>query len=328
MNFSGLVQSELQTINTAQIADWLTKKSQTEREYKRLSEDFKAIVIMQEAGFYEQADARFIQWKNKGIPAELHSYRLAIAGKAGGKRLVKKRFAALPAAVQTHPRLKPWKKQLQLNPWMLGGLIATGLAVVALFQLDFSKTEEPQQVATKQESVEQKLVALEKEVEQLKEKNEQLAANVPAKTPEKEETKAPAKKAEPKETTDTQQKLVPEQALKQAVAATQEKDYKTANRLLTGKVLTDKKTKGMARFYQLIAEGKLGETKQTDYVAYREDFPNSGYMSDVLWMQAVYEQKNKVGDYKATLQELAKQPDNEWSYAAKAILDGKSTLGD
>lgn len=84
----------------------------------------------------------------------------------------------------------------------------------------------------------------------------------------------------------------------------------------------------MARFYELIAAGKLKETKQEDYLAYRKDFPESGYMSDVLWMQAVYEQKNKVGNYKMTLQELAKQPDNEWSYAAKAILEGKSTLGD
>ncbi|WP_449403032.1 hypothetical protein [Exiguobacterium artemiae] len=97
---------------------------------------------------------------------------------------------------------------------------------------------------------------------------------------------------------------------------------------MTGKVLTNKETAGMARFYKLIAAGKLKETKQSDYLAYRNDFPESGYMSDVLWMQAVYEQKNKVGNYKTTLQELAKQPDNEWSYAAKAILQGKSTLGD
>ncbi|MCY1689819.1 hypothetical protein OVA29_02530 [Exiguobacterium sp. SL14] len=84
----------------------------------------------------------------------------------------------------------------------------------------------------------------------------------------------------------------------------------------------------MARFYKLIAAGKLKQTTQADYIAYQEDFPKSGYMSDVLWMQAVYEQKYKKGDYRATLQELAKQPDNEWSYAAKAILSGKSTLGD
>lgn len=324
MKFSALVQSELETINTTQIADWLTKKSQTEREYKRLSEDFKAIVIMQEAGFYEQADTRFSQWKNKGIPAELQRYRLAIAGKAGGKRLVKKRFSMLPAAVQNHPQLKPWKKQLQSNPWMLGGLFVAGLAVLGLFQLDFSQPEEAP-VVTNQENVEQKLAALEKEVEQLKEKNEQLTEQAPAKPKETAKSKDTTK---PKATTDAAKTLSPEETLKQAIAATQEKDYKSANRLLTGKVLTDKTTKGMARFYKLIAAGKLGETKQTDYVAYREDFPDSGYMSDVLWMQAVYEQKNKVGNYKATLEELAKQPDNEWSYAAQAILDGKSTLGE
>ncbi|VWX35542.1 hypothetical protein [Exiguobacterium oxidotolerans] len=324
MKFSALVQSELETINTTQIADWLTKKSQTEREYKRLSEDFKAIVIMQEAGFYEQADTRFSQWKNKGIPAELQRYRLAIAGKAGGKRLVKKRFAVLPAAVQNHPQLKPWKKQLQSNPWMLGGLLVAGLAVLGLFQLDFSQPEEVP-VVTNQENVEQKLASLEKEVEQLKEKNEQLTEQAPAKS---KETAKPKDTMKPKATTDAAKTLSPEETLKQAIAATQKKDYKSANRLLTGKVLADKTTKGMARFYKLIAAGKLGETKQTDYVAYREDFPDSGYMSDVLWMQAVYEQKNKVGNYKATLEELAKQPDNEWSYAAQAILDGKSTLGE
>lgn len=324
MKFSALVQSELETINTTQIADWLTKKSQTEREYKRLSEDFKAIVIMQEAGFYEQADTRFSQWKNKGIPAELQRYRLAIAGRAGGKRLVKKRFSMLPAAVQNHPQLKPWKKQLQSNPFMLGGLLVAGLAVLGLFQLDFSQPEEVP-VVTNQENVEQKLAALEKEVEQLKEKNEQLTEQAPVKS---KDTTKPKETAKPKATTDAKKTLSPEETLKQAIAATQEKDYKSANRLLTGTVLTDDATKGMARFYQLIAAGKLGETKQTDYVAYREDFPDSGYMSDVLWMQAVYEQKNKVGDYKATLEELAKQPDNEWSYAAQAILDGKSTLGE
>ncbi len=56
-------------------------------------------------------------------------------------------------------------------------------------------------------------------------------------------------------------------------------------------------------------------------------FSEVGYMSDVLWMQAVYEQKYKKGDYRATLQELAQQPDNEWSYARKRFFPARARLG-
>ncbi|OIN66830.1 hypothetical protein BLD48_08935 [Exiguobacterium sp. KRL4] len=325
MDLSKFIQSELETINTAQITKWLEDKSLSKRDYKRLVEDFKAIVIMEQAGFYEQADARFMQWKNLPLPAEIYRYRLAIAGKIGGKRLIRKRFSTFPAAVQNHPQLKPWKKNLHSNPLWLGGIVVAGLLVVGITQVDFSKEATPEKVS-EQTNVEQKLASLEKEVEQLKQKNEKLTTSEEKKT----ETKKPkADQSKEKETEEPQASTKdPEQALKEAVSSVQSKEYKTANQLLTGNVLTNKETAGMARFYKLIAAGKLKETKQSDYIAYRNDFPESGYMSDVLWMQAVYEQKNKVGNYKTTLQELAKQPDNEWSYAAKAILEGKSTLGD
>ncbi|WP_393966299.1 hypothetical protein [Exiguobacterium sp. S22-S28] len=325
MNFSKFIQSELQVVNTAQIAKWLEDKSLSKRDYKRLAEDFKTIVIMEEAGFYEQADTRFLQWKNVPLPAELYRYRLAIAGKVGGKRLARKRLSTFPPALKNHPQLKTWKKTLQLNPVWLGGIVVAGIVLLGVTQIDFSEEAATKQ-PTEQVNVEQKLAALEKEVEQLKEKNAKLTASEKKKeqpdAPKAEEPKA----EEPKESETTTKD--PKQALEQAVSSVQSKDYKAANQLLTGNVLTNKETSGMARFYKLIAAGKLKETKQSDYVAYRNDFPDSGYMSDVLWMQAVYEQKNKVGNYKATLQELAKQPDNEWSYAAKAILEGKSTLGD
>lgn len=318
VNLTALIQKELQAIQTDQLTEWFTHKSQERREYQRMLEDFKAIVIMQRAGFYEQADARFEQWKILPMPAEVYRYRLAIAGKTGGKRLVQKRLASFPVAVQNHPQLKEWKRLGKLNPWWLGGAVAVVSLSLVWTQLDSEPTTP---VATKQTEVEQQLAALQTEVEQLKEKNEQLAS---------EQEKAKAIKPEKKETkTEMQEpKVSAKDALEQGVAAVQAKDYKKANSVLTGPVLTDNETAGMARFYKLIAAGKLKQTTQADYIAYREDFPKSGYMSDVLWMQAVYEQKYKKGDYRATLQELAKQPDNEWSYAAKAILSGKSTLGD
>ncbi|MCK2156117.1 hypothetical protein [Exiguobacterium sp. 17-1] len=325
MDLSKFIQSELETINTAQITKWLEDKSLSKRDYKRLVEDFKAIVIMEQAGFYEQADARFRQWKLLPLPAEIYRYRLAIAGKIGGKRLARKRFLAYPSAVQNHSQLKSWKKNLQSNPLWLGGIVVAGLLAVGITQIDFSE-EAPPKKASEQTNVEQKLASLEKEVEQLKQKNEKMTASE-----EKKNTTKKPKADQSKETEQTElqsSKKEPAQALQEAVSSVQSKEYKTANQLLTGNVLTNKETAGMARFYKLIAAGKLKETKQSDYIAYRNDFPESGYMSDVLWMQAVYEQKNKVGNYKTTLQELAKQPDNEWSYAAKAILQGKSTLGD
>ncbi|WP_410501951.1 hypothetical protein RIF24_14505 [Exiguobacterium acetylicum] len=317
MNVTALIQSELQAIQTERLTEWFTHKGQERREYQRMLEDFKAIVIMQQAGFYEQADARFEQWKSLPMPAEVYRYRLAIAGKAGGKRLVQKRLASFPVTVQNHPQLKEWKRLGKMNPWWLGGIVAVACIGLIWTQVDDEPTTP---VATKQTEVEQQLAALQTEVERLKEKNEQLAS---------EQEKAKAIKPETKETSpETKEtKLSAKDALEQGVAAVQAKDYEQANSILTGSVLTNKETTGMARFYKLIAAGKLKKTTQADYVAYRNDFPKSGYMSDVLWMQAVYEQKYKKGDYRATLQELAKQPDNEWSYAAKAILSGKSTLG-
>lgn len=325
MDLSKFIRSELETINTAHITKWLEDKSLSKRDYKRLVEDFKAIVIMEQAGFYEQADARFMQWKPLPLPAEIYRYRLAIAGKIGGKRLARKRFSAYPSVVQNHSQLKSWKKNLRSNPLWLGGLVVAGLLAVGITQVDFSE-EAPSKKTSEQTNVEQKLASLEKEVEQLKQKNEKLAASEEKKT-ETKKTKADQSKETEQEEPQASTKD-PEQVLQEAVSSVQSKEYETANQLLTGKVLTNKETAGMARFYKLIAAGKLKETKQSDYLAYRNDFPESGYMSDVLWMQAVYEQKNKIGNYKTTLQELAKQPDNEWSYAAKAILQGKSTLGD
>lgn len=317
MNLTTLIQSELQAIQTERLTEWFTHKSHERREYQRMLEDFKAIVIMQQAGFYEQADARFEQWKTLPMPAEVYRYRLAIAGKAGGKRLVQKRLASFPMTVQNHPQLKNWKRLGKLNPWWLGGAVAVVCLGLIWTQLD---DEPATPVATKQTEVEQQLAALQTEVEQLKEKNEQLAS---------EQERAKAIKPEKKETkTETQKpKVSAKESLEQGIAAVQAKDYKRADSVLNGSVLTNKETAGMARFYKLIAAGKLKNTTQADYIAYREDFPKSGYISDVLWMQAVYEQKYKKGDYRATLQELAKQPENEWSYAAKAILSGKSTLG-
>lgn len=319
VNVAALIQTELQAIQTDQLTEWFTHKSQERREYQRMLEDFKAIVIMQRAGFYEQADARFEQWKNLPMPAEVYRYRLAIAGKAGGKRLAQKRLVSFPVTVQNHPQLKEWKRLGKMNPWWLGGVVAVVFLGIIWTQLDGEPATTP--VATKQTEVEQQLAALQTEVEQLKEKNEQLAS---------EQEKAKAIKPEKKESSsETKETTLPaKDALEQGVTAVQAKDYKQANSVLAGPVLTNKETAGMARFYKLIAAGKLKQTTQADYIAYREDFPKSGYMSDVLWMQAVYEQKYKKGDYRATLQELAKQPDNEWSYAAKAILSGKSTLGD
>ncbi len=317
MNLTTLIQSELQAIQTERLTEWFTHKSHERREYQRMLEDFKAIVIMQQAGFYEQADARFEQWKTLPMPAEVYRYRLAIAGKAGGKRLVQKRLASFPMTVQNHPQLKNWKRLGKLTPWWLVGAVAVVCLGLIWTQLD---DESATPVATKQTEVEQQLAALQTEVEQLKEKNEQLA---------REQERAKAIKPEKKETkTETQKpKVSAKESLEQGVAAVQAKDYKRADSVLNGSVLTNKETAGMARFYKLIAAGKLKNTTQADYIAYREDFPKSGYISDVLWMQAVYEQKYKKGDYRATLQELAKQPENEWSYAAKAILSGKSTLG-
>ncbi|WP_214858434.1 hypothetical protein [Exiguobacterium sp. s191] len=318
MNLTALIQSELQAIQTERLTEWFTHKSRERREYQRMLEDFKAIVIMQQAGFYEQADARFEQWKTLPMPAEVYRYRLAIAGKAGGKRIVQKRLSSFPMTVQNHPQLKDWKRLGKMNQWWIGGAVAVVSLILVWTQLDSEPATTP--VATKQTEVEQQLAALQREVEQLKEKNEQLAS---------EQEKAKAIKPEKKEAkTETQEpKVSAKDALEQGVAAVQAKDYKRADSVLTGSVLTNKETAGMARFYKLITAGKLKQTTQADYIAYRKDFPKSGYMSDVLWMQAVYEQKYKKGDYRATLQELAKQPDNEWSYAAKAILSGKSTLG-
>jgi len=325
MNITKLTQAELASTTGSQMVKWLEKKSTTKSEYKRLYEDFKTIIIMQQAGFYEQADARLLQWKHLPMPVEYYTYRLAIASKAGGRRLAKKRFKALPEAIQKHAKLKPWRQAVNQNQWWMA---ATGVAAAGLLFVGIQAWSTASENAAPKEDTDQKvaqqLAALQTEVEQLKKENEKLNTDQKQKTEVKKKEATPVKE---KKTTKTSN-LKPEVALKEAVAAVQAKDYKEADDLLSEDVLKNKETAGMARFYKLIAAGKLKKTTQADYIAYREDFPKSGYMSDVLWMQAVYEQKYKKGDYRATLQELAEQPENEWSYAAKAILSGKSTLGD
>ncbi|MGX9806460.1 hypothetical protein ACV3PA_04465 [Exiguobacterium acetylicum] len=325
MNITKLTQAELASTTGSQMVKWLEKKSTTKSEYKRLYEDFKTIIIMQQAGFYEQADARLLQWKHLPMPVEYYTYRLAIASKAGGRRLAKKRFKALPEAIQKHAKLKPWRQAVNQNQWWMA---ATGVAAAGLLFVGIQAWSTASENAAPKEDTDQKvaqqLAALQTEVEQLKKENEKLNTDQKQKTEVKQKEATPVKE---KKTTKTSN-LKPEVALKEAVAAVQAKDYKEADDLLSEDVLKNKETAGMARFYKLIAAGKLKKTTQADYIAYREDFPKSGYMSDVLWMQAVYEQKYKKGDYRATLQELAEQPENEWSYAAKAILSGKSTLGD
>jgi len=325
MNITKLTQAELASTTGSQMVKWLEKKSMTKSEYKRLYEDFKTIIIMQQAGFYEQADARLLQWKHLPMPVEYYTYRLAIASKAGGRRLAKKRFKALPEAIQKHAKLKPWRQAVNQNQWWMA---ATGVAAAGLLFVGIQAWSPASENAAPKEDTDQKvaqqLAALQTEVEQLKKENEKLNTDQKQKAEVKQKEATPVKE---KKTTKTSN-LKPEVALKEAVAAVQAKDYKEADDLLSEDVLKNKETAGMARFYKLIAAGKLKKTTQADYIAYREDFPKSGYMSDVLWMQAVYEQKYKKGDYRATLQELAEQPENEWSYAAKAILSGKSTLGD
>jgi len=315
-----LANKELRANDTRQIVEWLRKKGETKRAYAKYADDFEAILILVEAGFHEQADQRFASWKQVPLPAELLRFRLAVAALAGGKKRARQRFNELPAAAKKHAQLEPWRNSLKSSP-LAFALLAAGILAVGLTQVDWSQekvastVETPAETPAEKDDVAKKLAALEKEVEQLKQENDSLKEeDKPAPKPEKE------KKREASE-------AAPKQTLESAIEAVQSKDYEKADGLLRGKVLTSDETAGMARFYQLIARDKLKKTKQSDYVAYREDFPESGYTSDVLWMQAVHEQKQGE-DYKATLRELAKQPDNEWSIAAKAILAGKSTLGD
>ena len=135
MNIMKLTQAELASTTGSQMLKWLEKKSTTKSEYKRLYEDFKTIIIMQQAGFYEQADARLLQWKHLPMPVEYYTYRLAIASKAGGRRLAKKRFKALPEAIQKHDKLKQWRQAVNQNQWWMA---ATGV-VEALIRTLFSR---------------------------------------------------------------------------------------------------------------------------------------------------------------------------------------------
>lgn len=310
MKLEEFAQEEIDRVDIDQLSGWLAKQSLSKRNYKKLVEDFQAIVIMQQAGFYEQADERFTQWKNIPVPIEMYRYRMAIAARAGGKTLAKKRFMLLPDMAKNHNYMKPWRKLVRINPWMMSGFVAAGILLIGLFQLDFS--DDSAETATQKKS-EQQVVALTKEVETLTETKEQLADKV-----KKQEQQV----AQEKKT------AVHTYQLKEAKAALDAKAYPEVDRILTKEVIEDPKTAATASFYQLKAKHRVYKSIPKNYSAYLDTYPKSVHVPSVLWMKAFREQALGQPVYQETLKKLAKLPKSPASTAARDVLAGKRVLND
>lgn len=311
MKLEEFAQEEIERVDINQLTMWLEKQSLSKRNYKKLLEDFQAIVVMQQAGFYEQADERFAQWKNNPVPIEMYRYRMAIAARAGGKMLAKKRFMMLPDMAKNHNYMKPWKKQLRFSPWMMAGAAAAVAVVIGMTQIDFSG--DTQAEAVEQKKNEQQITALSKEVKVLKQDNEQLTGEV---------------KKQKAQVVQAKQSALLTLELKEAKAAIDAKRYSDVDRLLSKEVLRNPETASTAAFYQLKAKHRSYKSIPKNYTAYIEAYPKSSHVPAVLWMKAFRERALGQVAYKETLKKLANLKKGPAAAAAQDVLSGKRTLND
>ena len=311
MKLEEFAQKEIESVDLEQLLSWLEEQSLSKWNYKKLAEDFQAIIIMQQAGFYEQADERFTHWKNNPVPIEMYRYRMAIAARAGGKRLAKKRFNLLPDMAKNHNYMKTWKNVTRLNIKWIASAVAAVVLAVGLSQIDFSS--ETKVVASNQKKNEQKIEVLSKEVTTLKQKNAQLNGEL---------------KKQQKQVATAKQTALLKMELKEAKQALDAKRYADVEKILSKEVMSNPETAATAAFYQLKAKHRVYKSLPRHYTAYIATYSKSTHIPTVLWMQAFRERALGQGNYKETLKKLAKMKNSPEVVAAKDVLAGKRSLND
>ncbi|TCI26054.1 hypothetical protein EVJ32_07375 [Exiguobacterium sp. SH5S4] len=310
MDARTLAERELAELPLIDMTEWLIRKGEHDPTFRLVANEFGVVMTLLDHGYYVEASERIVPLLGMKVPAAFHRLGLALEMKANGKKAAKRRFRSLSPAVMQHADLSPWRTAFKWDKKWLGLPAVVALALVALaFWPEATPPAVPVaedaprvETVTEDEALAKRLEELEQEVARLEEANEALQTE---ETPVEEEASA----------TPTQQ-VIP---LADVETLVQDKRYKEADALLEG---TPKAGQEQAvGFYRLLVDNKLGEAEVSDYAAYVETYPESGYKTDVLWMKGIAEKKAGDEAYRTTLAEVAAMEGTYWAPIAKSVLE-------
>lgn len=310
MDARTLAERELAELPLIDMTEWLIRKGEHDPTFRLVANEFGVVVTLLDHGYYVEASERIVPLLGMKVPAAFHRLGLALEMKANGKKAAKRRFRSLSPAVMQHADLSPWRDVFKWDKKWLGLPAVVALALVALaFWPDATPpvapvTEDAPRVetVTEDEALAKRLEELEREVARLEEANESLQTE---EAPVEEEASA----------TPTQQ-VIP---LAEVETLVQDERYKEADALLVGKAKAGQEQ--AVGFYRLLVDNKLGEADVSDYAAYVEAYPESGYKTDVLWMKGIAEKKAGDEAYRTTLAEVAAMEGSYWAPIAKSVLE-------
>lgn len=310
MDARTLAERELAELPLIDMTEWLIRKGEHDPTFRLVANEFGVVVTLLDHGYYVEASERIVPLLGMKVPAAFHRLGLALEMKANGKKAAKRRFRSLSPAVMQHADLSPWRDVFKWDKKWLGLPAVVALALVALaFWPDATPpvapvTEDAPRVetVTEDEALAKRLEELEREVARLEEANESLQTE---EAPVEEEASA----------TPTQQ-VIP---LAEVETLVQDERYKEADALLVGKAKAGQEQ--AVGFYRLLVDNKLGEAEVSDYAAYVEAYPESGYKTDVLWMKGIAEKKAGDEAYRTTLAEVAAMEGSYWAPIAKSVLE-------
>lgn len=314
MDIRTLAERELSELPLFDMTEWLARKGEYDPTFRLVASEFGVITTLLDHGYYEEASERIVPLLGMKVPAAFHRLGLALEVKANGKKAAKRRFRSFSSAVIQHSDLAEWRQAFKFDKKWLGLPLVVGLAAIALvFWPDTEPPvvtpDEPDEVVvetvTEEEALAERLEELEAEVARLEEENEKLQD---------------ADEQKPKESTeeapDTSTDVVP---LAEVEALVQDKQYEKADRLLGGKAKVGQEQ--AVGFYRLLVDNKLGQADITDYAAYLESYPESGYKADVLWMKGIAEKKVNDPAYRETLTTVSEMEGTYWAPIAKSVLE-------
>lgn len=310
MDARTLAERELAELPLIDMTEWLIRKGEHDPTFRLVANEFGVVMTLLDHGYYVEASERIVPLLGMKVPAAFHRLGLALEMKANGKKAAKRRFRSLTPAVMQHADLSPWRDVFKWDKKWLGLPAVVALALVALaFWPDVAPpvapvTEDAPRVetVTEDEALAKRLEELEQEVARLEEANEALQTE---EVPVEEEASV----------TPTQQ-VIP---LAEVETLVQDERYKEADALLVGKAKAGQEQ--AVGFYRLLVDNKLGEADVSDYAAYIEAYPESGYKTDVLWMKGIAEKKAGDEAYRTTLAEVAAMEGTYWAPIAKSVLE-------
>lgn len=309
MDVRTLTERELAELPLFDMTEWLVRKGEHDPSFRLVSNEFDVVTTLLDHGYYEEASERMIPLLGMKVPAAFHRLGLALEVKANGKKAAKRRFRSYSPAVMQHADLAEWRQAFKFDKRWIGLPLVVAVAGLALaFWPDaeppvVSPKEPVVETITEDEALAERLEELEKEVARLEKENEQLQTKQDEPEAKQEDEKQPSA-------------VVPLAEVEQLV---QEKRYEEADRLLKG---TAKKGQEQAvGFYRLLVDNKLGQAAISDYVAYVEAYPESGYVVDVLWMKGIAEKKADDPAYRDTLTVVSEMDGTYWAPIAKSLLE-------